>query len=185
MAHDKPKAVGLDSCILIELFDKNSTGRADVKQIFDDAEADTLVLVISTFVHAEVAASSKKVKPWEVVELRRALSQTYFEPVEVSIPIAQLASDLARENGLKPADAVHAATCVHKRVSWLLTIDEKLLKTDQKILLDASDRSKTLRIVNPKSFCDQFYRPLFHKSPVISKPATEQNLSDTEKKPGE
>jgi predicted nucleic acid-binding protein len=163
MVDEKPQAVGLDSCVLIELFDMKSTGRADVKQIFDDAEQEKLTLVISTFVHAEVAASSTKVKPWEVLELRRALSQSYFEPVELSIPIAQLASDLTRENGLKPADAVHAATCVHKRVGWLLTTDEKLLKTDQKIPLDAADRAKTLRIVTPRAFCDQFYRPLFHK----------------------
>ncbi|MGH7213949.1 MAG: hypothetical protein ACREIT_04220, partial [Tepidisphaeraceae bacterium] len=54
-------------------------------------------------VHAEVAASSKKLEAWDIVEVRRALSQSYFEPVEISIPIALLASDLARENGLKPA----------------------------------------------------------------------------------
>ena len=165
MADEKPQAVGIDSCVLIELFDAKSTIRADVKQIFDDAEGGNLTFVISTMVHAEVAASSTKVTPWEVVELRRALSQSYFEPVEVSIPIAQLASDLAREHRFKPTDAVHAATCVHKRVQWLLTIDDKLLRADRKVLLDALDRSLTLRIVTPETYCNQFYRPLFHKPP--------------------
>ncbi len=163
MPDEKPAAVGVDSCVLIELFDEKSSKRADIKQIFSDAENGKLTLVISTMVHAEVAASSKKLKAWDVVEVRRALSQSYFEPVEISIPIALLAADLARENGLKPADALHAATCVAKRVRFLLTIDDKLLSADGKILLDASDRSKTLRILTPQAFCDEFYRPLFHQ----------------------
>jgi predicted nucleic acid-binding protein len=162
MVDEKPAAVGVDSCVLIELFDVKSSKHADIKQIFDDAENSKLTLVISTMVHAEVAASSRKLTPWDIAAVRRALSQSYFEPVEISIPIALLASDLARENGLKPADALHAATCVTKRVKHLLTIDEKLLKADGKILLDASDRSKTLRILTPQGFCEEFYRPLFH-----------------------
>lgn len=157
----KPIAVGIDSCVLIELFDAKSPKRADIGEIFTDAENGKLTLVVSTMVRAEVAASSKKLKPWDVVEVRRALSQSYFEPAEVSIPIALLASDIARENGLKPADAVHAATCVTKRVGHLLTMDDKLLKADGKILLDAADRSKTLNIWTPEKFCEQFYRPLF------------------------
>lgn len=162
MANATPAAIGLDSCILIELFDSNSKESADIKQIISEAEQDRLTLVISTVVHAELAASSKKVTPWQVIEIRQALAQSYFEPVEVSIPIAQLASDLCRDNGLKPLDAIHAATCVQKHVGWLLSTDEKLLKIDRKILLDAADRSKILRIVTPQQFCDEFYRPLFN-----------------------
>ena len=161
MPDEKPAAVGVDSCILIELFDEKSPKRPDIREIFIDAENAKLTLVVSTMVHAEVAASSKKLKAWEIVEVRRALSQSYFEPVEVSIPIALLAADIARENALKPADALHAATCVAKRVGHLLTIDDKLLKADGKILLDAADRSKTLHIITPEQFCQQFYRPLF------------------------
>lgn len=161
MPDEKPAAVGVDSCVLIELFDEKSPKRADIRQIFTDAETGKLILVISTMVHAEVAASPKRITAWEVVEVRRALSQSYFEPVEISIPIALLASDLARETGLKPADALHAATCVAKRLTHLLTIDDKLLKADGKVLLDAADRSKTLRILTPQAFCEEFYRPLF------------------------
>ncbi|HZZ42161.1 MAG TPA: type II toxin-antitoxin system VapC family toxin [Tepidisphaeraceae bacterium] len=163
MPDQKPIAIGVDSCVLIELFDEKSPKRADIREIFADAENGKLTMVVSTMVHAEVAASSKKLKPWDIAEIRRALSQSYFEPVELSIPIALLASDIARETGLKPADAVHAATCVTKRVGHLLTIDEKLLKTNGKILLDATDRSKTLTILTPEIFCEQFYRPLFAK----------------------
>ena len=166
MPDEKPSAIGIDSCLLIELLDAKSTKRSDIREIITDAERGKLTLVISTMVHAEVAASSKKLKAWDIVELRRVLSQSYFEPVEVSIPIALLASDLARETGLKPPDALHAATCVTKRVDHLLTIDDKLLKADEKILMDASDRSKSLRIWSPEKFCDQFYRPLFKQDTV-------------------
>jgi predicted nucleic acid-binding protein len=165
MPDEKPAAVGIDSCILIDLFDEKAPKREDIRQIFGDAETGKLTLVVSTMVHAEVAASSKNLKAWDVAEVRRALSQSYFEPVEVSVPIALLASDLARENGLKPPDALHAATCVTKRVTHLLTLDDRLLKVDRKILLDASDRSKTLRVLTPEAFCDEFYRPLFHQKP--------------------
>jgi predicted nucleic acid-binding protein len=164
MPDEKPPAVGVDSCVLIELFDEKSPKRADIRQIFTDAENGKLTLLVSTMVHAEVAASSKKLKAWDIHEVRRALSQSYFEPVELSIPIALLASDIARENNLKPADAVHAATCVAKRVRHSLTIDDKLLRASGKILLDATDRSKTLQIITPENFCEQFYRPLFRKT---------------------
>lgn len=120
-----------------------------------------ITILIATMVHAEVAASSKKLKPWDIAEVRRALSQSYFEPIELSIPIALLASDIARETGLKPPDAIHAATCVTKGVRHLLTIDDKLLKANKKIIFDATDRSKTLQVITPDDFCDQFYRPLF------------------------
>lgn len=90
MPDEKPAAVGVDSCVLIELFDEKSPKRADIRQIFTDAETGKLILVISTMVHAEVAASPKRITAWEVVEVRRALSQSYFEPVEISIPIALL-----------------------------------------------------------------------------------------------
>ena len=169
MPEDKPAAVGVDSCVLIELFDEKSPKRSDIRQIFSDAEKGKLTLVISTMVHAEVAASSKKIKAWDIVEVRRALSQSYFEPVEVSIPIALLASDIARENSLKPLDALHTATCVSKHVGYLLTMDEKLLKADGKILLDAADRSKTLRVLTPEKFCELFYRPLFSSGEIPRK----------------
>ncbi|MCC7351729.1 MAG: type II toxin-antitoxin system VapC family toxin [Phycisphaerales bacterium] len=161
MADEKPSAVGIDSCVLIELFDVKSPKRTAIRDIFTDAENHKLTFLVSTMVHAEVAASSKKLKPWDIAEVRRALSQSYFEPVELSIPIALLASDIARETGIKPPDAVHAATCVAKRVRHLLTIDDKLLKVNEKIIFDATDRSKTLQIITPGDFCDQFYHPLF------------------------
>jgi hypothetical protein len=73
MPDAKPAAVCLDSCIVIELFDKNSKNTADCRQIFDDAEKENLTFVISSLLHAEVAASSKKVQQWDVIEIRRAL----------------------------------------------------------------------------------------------------------------
>ena len=164
MPDEKPSAVGIDSCILIELFDEKSPTRDDIRQIVADAESGKLTLLISAMVFAEVAANSKNLDAWDIAEVRRALSQSYFEPVELSIPMAILASDIARENGLKPADAIHAATCVSKRVSYLLTTDKKPLKASGKIPLDATNRSKTLQIITPESFCDQFYRPLFKQS---------------------
>lgn len=57
MAEGRPPAAGLDSCVLIELFDERSTKRDDIRQIFNDAEGGEFTLVISTLVHAEVAAS--------------------------------------------------------------------------------------------------------------------------------
>ncbi len=163
MVEAKPPAIGVDSCVLIELFDQNSPTRPDIREIFTDAENGKLTVLVSTMVHAEVAASSKQLTKWEIAEVRRALSQSYFEPVELSVPIALLASDIARDTGLKPPDAVHAATCVMKQVRHLLTIDQKLLKAHGKILLDASDRSKTLQIITPEAFCKQFYPDLFRK----------------------
>ncbi len=161
MVDAPPTAVGLDSCILIELFDEKSKHRQDIRQIFNAAERDELVLVISTMVHAEVAATKSNATPHQIWEIRRAMSQTCFEPVELSVPLGILAADLAREHGLKPYDAIHAATCVNKGVEWLLTFDKKVLRADGKIMTSASDRSKRLRIVTPEAFCKLFYRPLF------------------------
>src|SRR5688572_12552221 len=127
MLEAKPGVVALDSCILIHVFDAKSASQGECRLIFGDAEAGNLVFVISTMVHAEVGARSK-LSAWEIAAMRRALSQAYLEPVEVSIPLAQLACDLARETGIKPLDAIHAATCVVKGVGWLLTTDERVLK---------------------------------------------------------
>ncbi len=163
MADERPPAAGLDSCILIELFDERSTKRQDIRQILNDAEGGEFTLVISTLVHAEVAASPSRATPQQIWDIRRALSQSYFEPIELSVPLGLLASDLAREFGLKPSDAVHAATCVYKGVPWLLTLDDRVLKAHGKIIMSASDRSKTLNIVTPEDFCQRFYRPLFNQ----------------------
>lgn len=161
MADQRPGTIALDSCVLIELFDENSTVRRDVREIITRAEQGELVLMISTFVLAEVAANSKNATDMQILDIRRAMSQSYFEPVEVSVPIGLLAADLAREHGLKPADSVHAATCVSKGVSWLITTDRKLLAVHRKVGMSASDRSKLLNIVTPETFCKSFYPTLF------------------------
>jgi len=161
MPKPTPGAVALDSCILIDLFDATSTHREDIRQMYADAEKDKLLFVISTMVHAEVAAKNSEVTVGQIWDIRRAMAQSFFEPVELSVPLGLLASDLARAHSLKPPDAIHAATCVTKGVEWLITRDKKLLKVDNTIHLNASDHSKRLRIVTPKDFCDEFYRPLF------------------------
>ncbi len=120
-----------------------------------------ITLVISTFVHAEVAATPNRATPQQIWDIRRALSQTYFEPVELSVPLGLLTSDIARDYALKPSDAVHASTCVKKGVPWLLTLDEKVLRADKKIMMSASDRSQVLNIITPDDFCRRFYPTLF------------------------
>lgn len=161
MADSPPSAVGLDSCILIDLFDTKSIHKPDMRQMYALAERGELVFVISTMVHAEVAAKKGEATPAQIWDIRHAMAQNFFEPVELSVPLGLLSSDLAREHGLKPPDAAHAATCVSKGLLWLITRDKKLLNADNRILVNASDHSKRLRIVTPKDFCDRFYRPLF------------------------
>jgi len=157
---------------MIDFFDEKSEHRQDVRQMYDAAENGDLFFVISTMVHVEVAASKSEASPARIWDIRRAMAQSFFEPVELSVPLGLNSSDLAREHGIKPHDAAHAATCVYKGVGWLITRDDKLLKRDRKILLDAADHSKRLRIVTPKEFCDQFYRPLYaSRSQGSSRPA--------------
>lgn len=140
-------SVYLDACVIIEAMEKN--GGEDVRGIFLEAQNDKLLLVCSAVVLAEVGtnlADPDGRPPTD--QVINFLSQTYFDLRSVTQTIGVLAHSLARQQSLKPMDAVHLATAVNAQVPVFVTYDKKLLRANGQLMLP----NGPLLIMTPADF---------------------------------
>lgn len=113
----------LDSSVYIA-FIKNEPGREDSGRILRAAEDGQFRIVASTLVQAEVVRPpGGLITPEAENTLRRFFQRDMFVWVEVDLSVARHAATLAREHGLKPADAIHVATAVLARADAFLAWD--------------------------------------------------------------
>ena len=132
---DPYKQPYLDSSVYIAAI-KAEEGRADIaKRILDDARGGSLQIVGSTLVIAEVIRGRGESAPLTSGQ-ERIIDQYVFHDfitwVELSVALALEARKLARQHGLKPADAIHLASAVAGGADQLLRWDDKFrLKEDE------------------------------------------------------
>lgn len=106
-------------------------GRAEVSaEVLQLAENGSYQIFASTFIHAEVirAEGVGPLASDEAAKIDAYLDNDFIVWVELDIPLAKAARDLARTHGLKPGDAVHAATAIRAGCDQLLTWDANLHK---------------------------------------------------------
>ena len=115
----------LDSSVYIAAL-KEEIGRVDIaKRILDDAKDGKLQVVASTFVIAEVIKGNET--GILTAEQERVIDDFFQHPfitwVELDMLVARDARRLARQHGLKPADAVHLASAIRGGADQLLRWD--------------------------------------------------------------
>jgi predicted nucleic acid-binding protein len=159
---DGLKAVYWDSCVIISRIQRTPERIEVLEYLTEEAERNRLLIVVSTFTIIEVNRTENQ-KP--LTEEEDRLISDYFENDYIvirplTIPIARLARDIAREYRIKPKDAVHVATAVFWEVPLLHSYDENLCKKTEMI------GDPPLKIENP-SFIDL---PPFFAIPGVSVP---------------
>ena len=118
MAEKKPFAVYLDSCVLIDVIAKVKPFLDQMDPLIGDAEIEAVTILASSICVAEVGASKAKFPVSEVDRLDSFFRQSYFEFLAVTQEIARSARAIAYNNGIKPIDAIHLATCIANGVGW-------------------------------------------------------------------
>ena len=105
-------------------------GREVSTRILHAAERGDLTIVASTFVIAELVHSPGRpelVTPEQDAAIERRFLNDWTELVELDAVIAARARRIAREHGLKPADAVHIATALQADADVFLSWDDHFL----------------------------------------------------------
>lgn len=93
--------------------------------IYPDAQAE--LAKIWDFYHRRTLPSYQ-LAPEIVKQIKGMFAWEYIRLVQVTPAIALHASDISRETGLRPADAVHAASAIDRRCSTLQQFDRHFEK---------------------------------------------------------
>lgn len=110
---------------------QNESGRKVSAQILRAAERGELTIVASTLVIAELVHASGRpalVTPEQDEAIERRFLNGWTELVELDVNIAIRARRMARDHGLKPADAVHIATALQADADVFLSWDDHFLR---------------------------------------------------------
>lgn len=105
-------------------------GREVSARILRAAERGDLTIVASTLVIAELVHAPGRpelVTPEHDAAIERRFLNDWTELVELDVEIAIRARRVAREHGLKPADAVHVATALQADADVFLSWDDHFL----------------------------------------------------------
>lgn len=121
--------VYIDSCVFFHVIKKEQGLWRDSLQVLLAAERGDISVVASTLVLAEVGGWHGDV-PAEAQEqvIERYLLSDAVDWVEVDLFTVDAARGLAREHHLRGADALHLASAIRAKASYLMTTDERLLE---------------------------------------------------------
>jgi predicted nucleic acid-binding protein len=160
----KPKLIYWDSCVFLSAIQQTAGRYAILKAILDCAAADRVVIVTSALTIAEVvkmdcgsADSAQMAK--DAVAIQQFFENDYLAIKNVDRIVAAQASDIVRQYGIKPPDAIHIVTALISKCDRLETYDERLLRLDNRI------GWPTLRISVPREPDEDTYPLLSQESP--------------------
>jgi predicted nucleic acid-binding protein len=99
------------------------------------ATAGEVLIFTSTLTLAEVLwkKSAPPIAKDKADTLRKFFRRSHFRVRNVTRAISEAAQDLVWDHGIKPKDAIHVATAIDAKTSWLETFDEFLLKKSGKV----------------------------------------------------
>ncbi len=129
-----------DSCVFLSLLQKTPGRFDDLAYIIDLARKKQFDLVTSTFTITEVAKlpDCGKLNDEQAKQIAEIFENPYIIVRQLDRTVALLAQELVRCHGIKPPDAVHAATAIEMQVEVLHTYDKAkgskgLLRFDGKL----------------------------------------------------
>jgi len=129
---NNPELVYWDSCVFIDWLKRNGPYAVqeridEIRPCVEAATGGKLVIVTSVLALSEVIYVNGKVQRVDHamnMEIVHMFKQAIFAVRAVDAGIAETARNISRETGLKPADAIHLATCDKYRVPTMYTYDD-------------------------------------------------------------
>lgn len=131
----KPVAVYWDSCVYIDYIQREEAHYQELREIMSEARSGRIIFVASTLVIAEVVKLRQSTEPLQQQAelIRDAFENDYIQVVSVTRDIAAEAAQLCRDFSIRPPDAIHLTTALHRQCRCFQTCDAHLLELDGKI----------------------------------------------------
>ena len=122
-----PKLVYWDSCIFLDALQQTPAWSVILKQFVDAGKDGKLSIVTSSFTLVEVIRIARHDVNMDPGVAEHQIA-SFFDNAFISVrqldkPLAGKARVIARDHGIKPADAVHIATAIDMKVSVMHTRD--------------------------------------------------------------
>jgi len=93
------------------------------EDILQNAKAGSVTLYTSTYAIVETVRPKRfdatRLTPQEIATIQKMFQWSWLKKIDVDQRVAFKAVELSRDRGLKPADAVHAASAILSRVDAL------------------------------------------------------------------
>ena len=163
-------SVYLDSCIIIDILQKDKDQLAYLDPIMTEAEEGKLVLVTSAIALPESCGprGMQKEQHAAAVEL---LTSDLFILRPATIAVAERAAAVRRDHPVFPMDALHLATALIDDVPIMLTRDGLAKKRTSLLPLTGKLKGRTsvLSILTPKQY---HAMRLAEDAPIFERPAT-------------
>ena len=123
-----PPLFGLDTMVLIYHFESHEELGPPATELLRAAEEGRCRLVLSILAVLEVLVVPKRHGREDLCRRYREFFASFpnLEVVPVDTAIAEVASDLRAEDGLRTPDAIHLATAVGRGVDGFVTEDDRL-----------------------------------------------------------
>ncbi len=153
---EKPRKIYWDSSCFICFLNKSESERRKIcEDILRHASEGTLEIWTSTWTIVEVVRpkktslpKSRKLTPGEINKIEAMFKWKWIHKVQLDQLVAYDAVRIQRENGLKPADSIHAATAIRIKadalqrwdrdfdcVKHLITVEDPVMITQQVSLI--------------------------------------------------
>ena len=160
MGSEARKQVALDSCVVIDILQRDSAKNPWIMYLLRDADSGKVRLQASALAACEVTHVAGR------PDARKGIIDFFRRPDIDVFPVDIVVADYVREvidlsEGLKPADAIHVASAALHGADVLLTRDagggrqrKSVLSLDGRPLPQGRD----LRIMTPQGFHDMMAR---------------------------
>ena len=157
MPDNKPLQVAWDSTVIIDCLQKKEDRYQWIRPLVQDAEAEKLKIVVSSFSVAEAFKVDGVEPPEDMRLIQEFFDFTWVRSEGSGIPVMEKARDLRRQFNIDGIDAVHVATAVYTNTPFFLTNDGEgrkkktpLLPLDNQIPIEGG----YLRVMTPKQYHD-------------------------------
>lgn len=156
MGSEPCKRVALDSCVVIDILQRDSANGPWIMHLLRDAENGKVRLQASALAACEVTHVAGQ------ADARKTIIDFFRRPDIDVFPVDIVIADYVREiidraEGPKPADAIHVASAALHSADVLLTRDAGGGRQRKSVLsLDGQTlpRGKKLRVMTPQQFHD-------------------------------
>ena len=124
-----------DSDAFIGFLKEEADKYAACESVLEAADQGRIVIVTSALTLAEVLWA--KGHP-QLPDSKKAVIEKFFKSPYISVEnvtrhISENARDLVWDNGIRPKDAIHVATALHRKIPVLNTFDRQLLGKNKQI----------------------------------------------------
>ena len=148
--------VCLDSCVILDCFQKDDAYYPSVEPMLKAAESGDLEIIVSVLCISEVF----KIEPMEQSDAMALIDaffdQEYVHIYDVNDLIAKKSVEIRRGASLETADAIHLATAIIRGADAFITRDgegKKAKKRGKKTIIELREKlSARIDILSPKEF---------------------------------